>query len=495
MLTGRSISLDRVSLSGGALSVQGNATLTARLNLDILAGATLIQNGGTVSALGTLNNAGTLRLLTGTLALAQTGAHSGVFDVAPTATLRFGGAQDFADGSRFQGGGAIEWDEADITLSGGAQVSGTGTRLSIIDSSVGGTGSLSSAAGTTVELLGSRINSTGTLSFAGSFDWQRGDIGSTLNTRGSSTLTRVGTKSLSSGVWNNTGTVTWTAGNLDLAAGSVFNNQSGGSFVANLVDVDASMTGAGVFNNLSGAQFTQQAEDQTCRVAPTFTNSGLLVLNGDLQLIRGFTNNGVLRIASDATLRSDAALNGAQFGNGVTGRVEGNGSIDATSSGVAFSNAGVLAPGSSPGRLRILGNYVQTPTGVLDIELNGSTPITDYDVLDITGSATLGGSLRIRTLEGAALNAGATFDVLRYGSVSGDFATTEQPARGTLVASVGLTRYALMLAANNAPFLEPARSVLVMTAPEQLPNALVDLLAPNEAPVQFIARRRGGACN
>ena len=474
--------------------MQGNATLTARLNLDILAGATLIQNGGTLSALGTLNNAGTLRLLTGTLALAQTGAHSGVFDVAPTATLRFGGAQDFADGSRFQGGGAIEWDEADITLSGGAQVSGTDTRLSIIDSSVGGTGSLSSAAGSTVELLGSSINSTGTLSFAGSFDWQGGDIGSTLSTRGSSTLSSAGAKSLR-GVWNNTGTVTWTDGNLDLAAGSVFNNQSGGSFVANLVDVDASMTGAGVFNNLSGAQFTQGAQDQTCRVAPTFTNSGLLVLNGDLQLIRGFTNNGVLRIASGATLSSDSEFNDEQFGNGVTGRVEGNGTIDAASSGVAFSNAGVLAPGSSPGRLRILGNYVQTSTGVLDIELNGSTPITDYDVLDITGSATLGGSLRIRTLEGAALNAGATFDVLRYGSVSGDFATTEQPARGTLVASVGLTRYALMLAANNAPFLEPARSVLVMTAPEQLPNALVDLLAPNEAPVQFIARRRGGACN
>lgn len=85
-------------------------------------------------------------------------------------------------------------------------------------------------------------------------------------------------------------------------------------------------------------------------------------------------------------------------------------------------NDGVVSPGYSPGVDNISGDYNQT--GTLLIELGGDTAGTGtghYDQLNVSGKATLGGTLQLALYGGFKPTDGQTFDVLTFGSVAGKF--------------------------------------------------------------------------
>src|SRR5262249_7268967 len=90
------------------------------------------------------------------------------------------------------------------------------------------------------------------------------------------------------------------------------------------------------------------------------------------------------------------------------------------------TNAGVLAPGSSPGILDVTGNYVQTAAGVLKLELAGrnATSPTQFDQLRVTGTATLAGSVQATILNGFTPAPGDEFKVLTSSQIIG--ASTDQ---------------------------------------------------------------------
>src|SRR5439155_744124 len=126
-----------------------------------------------------------------------------------------------------------------------------------------------------------------------------------------------------------------------------------------------------------------------------------------------------------------------------TGTVTGN-----------VANAGQVSPGASPGILNIAGNYTQTSNGTLNIELAGFTPGTEFDRLAVSGAATLDGTLNVALLTSFTVHAGDSFQVLTFGSRTGDFAIKNgfglpgglgfqesfSPASMTLVTSnVGIT--------------------------------------------------------
>ena len=73
--------------------------------------------------------------------------------------------------------------------------------------------------------------------------------------------------------------------------------------------------------------------------------------------------------------------------------------------------------------LTIQGNYTQATAGSLDIELGGPVAGTQYDQLNVTGTATLDGTLNVSALHGFAPGIGATFQVLGYSPHSGQFAS------------------------------------------------------------------------
>jgi PKD repeat protein len=72
--------------------------------------------------------------------------------------------------------------------------------------------------------------------------------------------------------------------------------------------------------------------------------------------------------------------------------------------------------------LTILGNFTQTASGTLAIELAGTTPGVSFDQLVVTGVANLDGTLTVSALGGYLPNFGDSFRVLTFASSSGQFA-------------------------------------------------------------------------
>ena len=63
-------------------------------------------------------------------------------------------------------------------------------------------------------------------------------------------------------------------------------------------------------------------------------------------------------------------------------------------------NSGLIAPGFSPGIIKIDGDYTQENDGTLEIEVGGLTPGDEHDQLQVTGFASLGGRLEVPILDG-----------------------------------------------------------------------------------------------
>lgn len=85
-------------------------------------------------------------------------------------------------------------------------------------------------------------------------------------------------------------------------------------------------------------------------------------------------------------------------------------------------HGGRLAPGLSPGLMTIAGDYA-IDGGIVEIELAGSTRGDEYDALDVSGTATLGGTLMISLLDAFVPAPGDSFQILAADTISGAFQT------------------------------------------------------------------------
>jgi hypothetical protein len=131
-----------------------------------------------------------------------------------------------------------------------------------------------------------------------------------------------------------------------------------------------------------------------------------------------------------ATVGPNVSANFGQLTVGPGGTLQGNGLIFATVPG-AGTTGGVIQfddsrifPGFSPGTLTIDGNYDQRG-GLLGIEIAGTAP-GQFDVLAVTGNATLAGALLLEFVDGFAPRQGDEFKFLDVGgALSGAFANIE----------------------------------------------------------------------
>ncbi|HEY1174452.1 MAG TPA: LEPR-XLL domain-containing protein, partial [Verrucomicrobiae bacterium] len=87
----------------------------------------------------------------------------------------------------------------------------------------------------------------------------------------------------------------------------------------------------------------------------------------------------------------------------------------------AVENNGTVSPGHSPGFLDVAA-FNQGAGGTLQIEIGGKMPGTGYDQVRVSGLAQLDGKLDIDLINGFTPQVGDTFDIMTYGSVSGEFA-------------------------------------------------------------------------
>ena len=88
------------------------------------------------------------------------------------------------------------------------------------------------------------------------------------------------------------------------------------------------------------------------------------------------------------------------------------------------TSSGRVVPGASPGILTISGPYAQAAGGTLRIEIGGTAPGSGHDrSSNVSGAATLEGTLILSTTGGFLPSNGETFTVMTYASHAGCFDT------------------------------------------------------------------------
>jgi len=101
----------------------------------------------------------------------------------------------------------------------------------------------------------------------------------------------------------------------------------------------------------------------------------------------------------------------------LNGKIVGSGTFDVRVP-ARYTNDGELSPGKSPGILTVAGDPTLSPTSTLTIEL-GQKPTDPSDRLDVTGNATLDGTLGVSSLAGSSAG---TFTVMTFKASTGQFA-------------------------------------------------------------------------
>ncbi|MEM1319414.1 MAG: hypothetical protein AAGG75_04115 [Bacteroidota bacterium] len=220
-----------------------------------------------------------------------------------------------------------------------------------------------------------------------------------------------------------------------LDASSVFMNAPNGTVNigtngANLNINGYGITVANVFQNDGGTINIEQTGRAGILLdggnTPVFNN----IVNGNVNI---FDTDGIGLLIRNGSFNNAANLT---IGNSNQEAIRGvnNNSLDNRGGTITVDGliqnitavAGTLAPGNSPGEMSIV-NAFDISAATLEVEIDGTTPITEHDVLDVAGVATIGGA----TLS-ISLNYTPTFNdrivFINANSVSGTFNNPTLPA-------------------------------------------------------------------
>lgn len=249
------------------------------------------------------------------------------------------------------------------------------------------------------------ISGTGTIQMSQQGTWAQivADPGATLTHGASSTIQgrgRITGKVTNLGkIWAN-----WGSQTLEVVPSAGFVNQ--GSMGVNLATCTMSLSSASNFSN-----------------AGDFS-----VITGGAATVAG---GNFLQTAGTTTVDGSMALgaNKIELDGGV---LKGSGTI----TGGVQNDDGDVQPGNSPGRLTVNGTYSQANIADMTMELGGTTQVTQYDHLQISGAATLNGTLRLKMINGFVPDSSMTFTILNAASVTGQFSNVVIDGPVDLEASV-----------------------------------------------------------
>ena len=222
--------------------------------------------------------------------------------------------------------------------------------------------------------------------------------------------------------------------------------------------------GAGVVSNDGGSLLTENGAGFISNDGATLIGQdgvGLLTSDGASVIAQGggnvISDHGVGFISDNgAAIITPASAAGTSSSNvraasASTGFIQTSGETDLTGiyliapvslqggvlsgTGAIYGNVtnsgGFISPGHSAGSISISGDYAQSAQGTLIIENGGPKP-KQYDQLQVTGTATLGGKLDVRTINGYKPDPADTFSPLGYKTVSGSFSSVSSNAQLSL---------------------------------------------------------------
>lgn len=436
----------------GTLDIQGNTFFSSSNSGSLPGIGATINNAGTMLKSGgggtaginiEFNNSGVVNVQNGILAVGLSGTAgvaTGAFNVLGGTALNFvNGTYNLNPGSSVNGAGTCSFTGGTTNVGGGYNM--TTTNISS-NGNVNFNGTATTVGGT--QSAGT-LSGTGTFNITGIFTLSNGTIegsGATAVAAGGR-LNVTGAITHRARTLNNSGLVVWTGGSSTWSIGdsAIINNLAGATFDIQ-TDADMPFFGSGAGFNNSGTLRKSAGSGETS-LSVVFFNSGTLdIQTGTLKFGSGsvFTQNAGSTLLSGGNLASFNTINlqGGKFA--------GNGTITAN-----VTNNATLALGSAVGTLAINGNYVQNAGGTLELRIGGTTPGVTHDVINISGSATLGGTLKISLVNGFTPN-GDSFTMMNYASRSGNFTTFTGLNVGggkTLTATANATNY--VIADPNAP--------------------------------------------
>ena len=128
---------------------------------------------------------------------------------------------------------------------------------------------------------------------------------------------------------------------------------------------------------------------------------------------------GTFNVLSDGAINSNG---GAQPSISNAGTFRKSGGTGTTNiSGITFNNTGLVDVVS--GVLNFGSGYTQTSSGGLNIGISGIAPGTQFGKVVVSGQAVLGGALNVIFMNGFQTSVGNSFQVLAYGSRTGNFSS------------------------------------------------------------------------
>lgn len=384
-----------------------------------------------------------------------TASSSGDYEATSGNTLRLDGTSDFnlGSGASLTGAGRVV-AAAPINAAAGATIDPSTLESAFATLTISGLGTYSP---TTLILTGGVIDSTRDASVA-VLDARDGVLGGNHTlTVASLTKTTAATLGIRDGadvVLNGASTVSAGAiclgdfgggvpslrlnAALTIPAGHTFQCNAGLNVPVVLIQPGGSLglTGAGtwdvtppvrvaggVVSVASGQTLNLEGGTEQTAGATTVASGGTLHRSG------AYTQTGgTYTVASGATAAaaSSAIAGGTLAGNGAltspvtltsTGVLSGGGQI----TGDVANTSGSVRPGASPGTLGITGNYTQGSAGTLQVDVAGTTPGTGFDRLNVSGAATLDGTVAVVKGAGFDPQPTDTFQFLTSASRTGTF--------------------------------------------------------------------------
>jgi hypothetical protein len=205
------------------------------------------------------------------------------------------------------------------------------------------------------------------------------------------------------------------------SAGGIFNITNAGD---EAIQIEDSSVSTGVFNNSGTVNITTPI-DHGMECFGTFNN-----LNGGVFNATGCPDDGI-RLQDNGVFNNDGAID-----------IDGSGSEDIETETVAsFINTAnaTFAPGSSPGDLEIRDDF-DLGAATVTFEINGTTATTEYDQIKASTSAetfTVGASTKINLVWGFTPTFGDKFQIIdASGTLSGAIDIANVTSTHTVTVSV-----------------------------------------------------------
>jgi Ca2+-binding RTX toxin-like protein len=438
VIDGNILSLQNVSGISNSGTWEDQNTFDTRIdNLDgtgnFFNSGTYQKSGANKTSIGAyFNNTGTVDIQGGTLSLSGDSVSTGTFSSAVGTTLEFGSTTELAFGTHditsttevnafsnsfgriLVNAGSGRVNMSGVISHGGLLEIGGGTfniNGVFFENDTYKNGVFNT---NTYKQSGGILGESGTLNVAGAADWTGGEMtgGGVTNFNGALNISGDDQKFIANMQSINTkGTTIWggntfTDGNIiSLQKFSSIDNsgtwEDQNTFDTQIHDID----GKNIFVN--GGTYLKSG------ISKTFISTGIFYNVGTVDI-----QNGTLEFFTYKQIAGKTQLNGGSIEviNPLSiqdGSVVGSGTI----TGNVDNTGGRMSPGLTTGTLGnlvITGNYSESDTSNIDIEIGGGTT---SDQLQISGSATLDGTVNISRLSSFTPVGGDRFSIMTFGSI------------------------------------------------------------------------------